>query len=166
MTPGMQTATLRTVTLAALAAALVMLLPAPAARADDAAMKAGVVPALQALAKKESQAGKALRRVRSRGRSAVEGARRKVRSARRSARVFAELLAAQQPSSANGQKAKDLLLKGLALEAKAYQRADIALKTYGRGHTRRANRILRRADRAIVRAVGYGKKAIQIMATL
>jgi hypothetical protein len=162
----MQTSTLRTFTLAAFAAALILLLPAPGARADDAAMKAGVVPALQALAKKESAASKGLRRVRSKGRRAVEGARKKVRSARRSARVFAELLAAQQPSTENGQKAKDLLLKGLALEAKAYQRADLALKTYRRGDTRRANRILRRADRAIVRAVGYGRKAIQIMATL
>lgn len=162
----MQISTLRAFTLAAFAAALIMLLPTPAARADDATMKAGVVPALQALAKKESAAGKALRRVRSKGHRAVEGARKKVRSARRSARVFEALLSAQQPSSENGQKAKDLLLKGLALEAKAYQRADLALKTYGRGHTRRANRILRRADRAIVRAVGYGKKAIQIMATL
>jgi hypothetical protein len=162
----MQTSAVRPFMLAALAAALVMLLPVPAARADDATMKAGVVPALQALAQKERAAGKALRRVRSKGHKAVEHARKKVRSARRSARVFEELLSAQQPSSANGQQAKDLLIKGLSLEAKAYQRADLALKTYKRGHTRRANRILRRADRAIVRAVGYGKKAVQILATL
>ena len=56
--------------------------------------------------------------------------------------------------------------EGLSLEAKAYQRADLALKTYRRGNTSRANRILRRADRAILRAVGYGRKAIQILATL
>jgi hypothetical protein len=163
----MHVSALRPWGLAALAAGLlVLLLPMPAARADDAAMKAGVVPALQALAKKESAAASGLRRVRSRGRSAVENSRKKVRSARRSARVFAVLLAAQQPSTPNGQQAKDLLLKGLKLEAMAYQRADLALKSYGRGNTARANRILRRADRAILRAVGYGKKAIQILVTL
>jgi len=162
----MNVSALRLGGLAALAAGLLMLLPMPAARADDATMKAGVVPALQALAKKESAAAQGLRRVRVRGRGVVERARKKVRSARRSARVFAELLSMQQPSTPNGQQAKDLLLKGLALEAKAYQRADLALKSYGRGHTARANRILRRADHAILRAVSYGKKAVQILVTL
>jgi hypothetical protein len=151
--------------LTVLAVGAVLAVPATS-QADDAAMKAGVVPALQALAKKELGASSALRRVQSRGRGAVAHARMQVRAARRSARVFATLLGAQQPSTPAGEQAKALLLRGLDLEATAYSRADIALKSYKAGNTARANRILRRADRAILRAVNDGKKAIEIMATL
>jgi hypothetical protein len=157
--------TRRSPLLVALAATAALALPA-VAQADDAAMKAGVLPGLIALAKKETAAYKALTSVDRRGRSAVPAARRKVRAASRSAKVFIVLLGAQQPSTPNGERAKALLLAGLNRESIAYARADRALRQYAAGHTAQARRTLNSAHKQLVAAVNDGKKGIEILATL
>jgi hypothetical protein len=149
--------------LVALAATATLALPA-AAQADDAAMKAGVLPGLQALAKKETAAYGALVKVNSPSRA--RAARGKVQAAAKSAKVFAGLLSAQQPSSPGGEQAKTLLLAGLSRERIAYGRADKALRQYAAGHVTTARKTIRSAARQLVAAANNGKKAIAILNTL
>ena len=150
---------------------------APPAQADDAAMKAGIVPALDALAPKERAALRAANKVSriSRGgtarsyRKAKRAARRALPKARRAAKateVFGGLLLGQQPSTPRGEKAKRTLLKMLAHERKGFRMMVKSLRAYRKGLTNRANGLVAKGRVAFRKARRQANKAGRLLARL
>ncbi len=107
----------RTAVLAAAVALTVAAAPS-AAVADDAAIKASIPAAFDALAKKEHAAAKAIVSF-NKHRHATRAGRARVRAVRAAVRNFQTLLSAQQASTPQGEAAKQALLKALDLEATA-----------------------------------------------
>ncbi|MBX5442748.1 MAG: hypothetical protein IRZ32_14635 [Solirubrobacteraceae bacterium] len=137
---------------AAVAAVCGALLAAPgAAVADDAAMKAAIPAAFDALAAKERAASRAIQSFNRRDRATRAG-RAKVRAVGRAVRTFQALLLGQEPSTPQGEEARRALLRGLDLEATATRRIDLAMKSAGRSSVARTNRIIARANRTLKRA--------------
>lgn len=157
---------LRPALLAAVAALSVLVFAPTAARADDAAMKASIPAAFDALSKKEAVANKAIARFnRYRAKVAPES-RKALRSVRRSVSIFSALLSAQQPSTPAGVTAQKSLLKALALESKATTQLDLAMKSSRTSSRARTNRIIRRANGTLVRASQAGQTAVGQIAAL
>lgn len=149
---------------AAVVAVAVAAAPATAV-ADDAAIKASIPPAFDALAKKERAASLAIRSFNKRKQATAKG-RRKVRAVRSSVRTFQALLRAQQASTPEGEAARQALIKGLGLEAKAATRIDLAMKSANHSSVARTNRIIRRANQTLKRASTAITKAIKQFAVL
>jgi hypothetical protein len=152
----------------AIAAAVVALavVAAPAtAVADDAAIKASIPGAFDALAKKERAAGKAIAAFNKRKRATKAG-RAKVRGVRTAVRTFQALLGAQQASTPQGEAAKQALLKALDLEATAATRVDLAMKSASRSSISRTHRIIERANKTLRKASAAATRAVQQIAAL
>jgi hypothetical protein len=151
---------------AVIAALSFSVLAVPAAQADDAAMKASIPAAFDALSKKEAVANKAINRF-NRYRSKVAPESRKaVRAVRRSVAIFSALLSAQQTSTPQGESAKQALLKALKLESTATTRLDLAMKSSRTSTRARTNRIVRRANATLARANAAGRTAIAKISAL
>lgn len=150
----------------ALLAALAALAAPAAARADDAQMKAGIVPALDALVPHELAVSKAIAKVGRRGRSAVPAAQRRTRRATEAAQAFAGLLLGQQPSSPRGERVKRLLLRALAIEQRAYRLVHRSLRSYRGGERRRAGRLMEDAAARLRKAQRLGRRAGRLLARL
>jgi hypothetical protein len=156
---------LRPVLAAAIAAVCLTVVAAPAARADDAAMKASIPAAFDALSKKEAVANKAIARFNKYRAKVAPQSRKAIRSVRRSVAIFSALLSAQQTSTPAGDSAKQALLKALALESKATTQLDLAMKASRTSSRARTNRIIRRANATLARANTAGRVAVgQIVA--
>lgn len=150
----------------AVAAVSLTALAAPTmAVADDAAMKAAIPGAFDALAKKERAASKAIQAFNRRDRATAKG-RAKVRAVRNAVRTFQALLMGQQPSTPQGEQARSALISALDLEAKATTRIDLAMKSANRSSVQRTNRIIARANRTLKRANAAAVKAIQMIQAL
>jgi len=152
-------------TLAAAVVALAVAAAPTAAVADDAAIKASVPAAFDALAKKERAAAKAIASFNKRKRASNAG-RAKVRAVRTAVRNFQTLLSAQQASTPQGEAAKQALLKALDLEAKAATRVDLAMKSANRSSIARTNRIIRRANQTLRKASAAATQAVRQIAAL
>jgi len=152
-------------TLAAAVVALAVAATPTAAVADDAAIKASVPAAFDALAKKERAAAKAIASFNKRKRASNAG-RAKVRAVRTAVRNFQTLLSAQQASTPQGEAAKQALLKALDLEAKAATRVDLAMKSANRSSIARTNRIIRRANQTLRKASAAATQAVRQIAAL
>jgi hypothetical protein len=155
----------RPVVVAALAALSLLAVPSLAA-ADDAAMKASIPAAFDALSKKEAVANKAIARFNRERAKAAPAGRKAVRAVRRSVTVFAGLLSAQQPSTPQGEQAKQSLLKALELEKTASSRLDLAMKSSRTSSRERTNRLIRRANGTLVRASKAAQVAVRQIAAL
>jgi hypothetical protein len=92
--------------------------------------------------------------------------RKAIRSVRRSISIFSALLSAQQPSTPQGEAAKNALLKALALESKASTQLDLAMKSSRTSSRLRTNRIIRRANATLARANKAGRAAVAQIAAL
>jgi hypothetical protein len=152
----------------ALAAAVVALAVAAApatAVADDAAIKASIPAAFDALAKKERSAAKAISAF-NKHKRATNAGRAKVRAVRAAVRNFQTLLSAQQASTPQGESAKQALLKALDLEAEAATRVDLAMKSANHSSVSRTNRIIHRANRTLRKASAAATKAVKQIAAL
>ncbi len=145
---------------AAVAALCLTVVAAPAARADDAAMKASIPAAFDALSKKEAAANKAITRFNRYRAKVATQSRKAVRSVRRSVAIFSALLSAQQTSTPAGESAKQALLKALALESKATSQLDLGMKASKTSSRARTNRIIRRANATLARANQAGRVAV------
>lgn len=146
-------------TLVAFAVALIVAAVPATAIADDAAIKASIPSALDALGKKARAAGTAIDNFNKHKRATAKG-RAKVRAVRSSVRTFQALLRAQEASTPQGEAAKQALLKGLDLEAKAITRVDLAMKSANHSSVSRTNRIIARANRSLAKANEAIKKAV------
>jgi len=152
--------------LAAVVVAFTVAAAAPsAAVADDAAIKASIPAAFDALAKKERAAAKAIAAFNKRKRATNAG-RAKVRAVRTAVRTFQTLLGAQQASTPQGEAAKQALLKALDLEAQAATRVDLAMKSANRSSISRTNRIIRRANQTLRKASAAATAAVRQIAAL
>jgi hypothetical protein len=152
-------------TVAAAVAGAALLIAPGAAVADDAAMKAAIPAAFDALAKKERAASKAIQNFNRRDRATKAG-RAKVRAVGRAVRTFQALLMGQQPSTPQGEEARQALMRALDLEAKATARIDLAMKSANRSSVRRTNRIIARANRTLARANDAARRAIELVQAL
>jgi hypothetical protein len=146
--------------LAAIAALCVSVVAAPIAQADDAAMKASIPAAFDALSKKEAVANKAISRFNKYRAKVATQSRKAVRSVRRSVSIFMALLSAQQTSTPAGESAKQALLKALKLESKATTQLDLGMKSSKTSSRTRTNRIIRRANATLARANKAGRVAV------
>lgn len=160
----MRTSLCRTALAAATVALAVVAAPTSAV-ADDAAIKASIPAAFNALAKKERAAATAISNFNKHKRATADG-RRKVRAVRASVRAFQALLGAQQASTPQGEAAKQALLKALDLEAKAASRIDLAMKSANHASVARTNRIIRRANQTLRKAGAAANEAVQQIAAL
>jgi hypothetical protein len=152
--------------LAATVVALAVAVAAPsAAVADDAAIKASIPAAFDALAKKERSAAKAIASF-NKHKHATSRGRAKVRAVRTAVRNFQTLLSAQQASTPQGDAAKNALLKALDLEATAATRVDLAMKSANHSSISRTNRIIHRANRTLRKASKAATKAVKQIAAL
>jgi len=151
--------------IAAAAVALVVGAGPATAVADDAAIKASVPAAFDALAKKERGAIAAMEYF-NKHKRATKAGRKKVRAVRSSVRAFQTLLSAQQASTPQGESAKQALLKALDLEAKAMTRVDLAMKSANHASVTRTNRIIRRANETMIKAGKAARKAVRQIAAL
>ena len=154
----------RSLVVAVLAATVLITAPS-SALADDAAMKASIPAAFNALAKKERAAGKAIAAFNKRDKATKKG-RQRVRAVRTAVRNFQALLGAQVPSTPQGEAAKAALLKALDLEAKATSQVDLAMKSANTSSISRTNRIIARANSTLRRATSAAQKAISQIAAL
>jgi hypothetical protein len=148
------------VVLAAIAALCLAFVAAPAAQADDAAMKASIPAAFDALSKKEAVANQAITRFNKYRAKVATKSRKAVRSVRRSVSIFIALLSAQQTSTPAGESAKQALLKALRLESKATTQLDLGMKASKTSSRTRTNRIIRRANATLARANKAGRVAV------
>jgi hypothetical protein len=135
---------------AALATIAVVAVPATAV-ADDAAIKASIPAAFDALAQKARSAQNAIDAF-NKHRHATAKGRAKIRAVRTAVRNFQTLLSAQQASTPQGEAAKNALLKALDLEATAATRIDLAMKSANHSSLSRTNRIVRRANATLRKA--------------
>jgi hypothetical protein len=148
------------VVLAAIAALSLSVVAAPVAQADDAAMKASIPAAFDALSKKEAVANKAISRFNKYRAKVATQSRKSVRAVRRSVSIFIALLSAQQTSTPAGESAKQALLKALKLESKATTQLDLGMKASKTSSRTRTNRIIRRANATLARANKAGRVAV------
>jgi hypothetical protein len=151
---------LRPVLVALTAALSLAVVAAPAAHADDAAMKASIPAAFDALSKKEAVANRAITRFNKYRAKVAPQSRKALRSVRRSIAIFSALLSAQQTSTPQGESAKQALLKALALESKATTQLDLGMKASRTSSRTRTNRIIRRANATLARANKAGRVAV------
>jgi hypothetical protein len=154
----------RTTLIAAVVALVVAAVPS-AAVADDAAIKASIPAAFDALAKKERSAASAIAYFNKHKRATKSG-RAKVRAVRTAVRNFQTLLSAQAASTPQGDAAKQALLKALDLEAKAATRVDLAMKSANRASVSRTNRIIHRANVTLRKASKAATAAVKQIAAL
>jgi hypothetical protein len=153
-------------TLAAAVVALAVAVAAPAvATADDAAIKASIPAAFDALAKKADAAAKAIASF-NKHKHATKSGRAKVRAVRTAVRNFQTLLSAQQASTPQGEAAKQALLKALDIEATAITRVDLAMKSANRSSVSRTNRIIHRANVTLRKANRAATAAVRQIAAL
>ena len=152
-----------TLALAAVTAAIAAV-PATAV-ADDAAIKASIPAAFDALAKKETAAATAIANF-NKHKHATTAGRAKVRAVRTAVRNFQTLLGAQQSSTPQGEAAKQALLHALDLEATAATRVDLAMKSANHSSLSRTNRIIDRANKTLRKASAAAEKAVQAIAAL
>jgi hypothetical protein len=151
---------LRPALLAAVAALSLSVVSVPVAHADDAAMKASIPAAFDALSKKEATANRAIDRFNRYRAKVAPKSRKALRSLRRSLSIFQALLSAQQTSTPQGASAKKALLHALALESKAVTQLDLGMKASRTSSRTRTNRIIRRANATLRRANRAGRIAV------
>jgi hypothetical protein len=157
--------TLRPALVAAIAAFAVLGAPV-AAHADDAAIKASIPPAFDALSKKEAAANKAIASFNKHRARVAARSRKKVRAVRRAVRTFAALLSAQQPSTPAGAAAKRALIRALNIEARATSQIDLAMKASSHSTRRRTNHLIRKANRTLRRASTASRRALKMVEAL
>lgn len=145
----MHSTSLRRLPLLALAALAMLLVVPVAARADDQSFARTALTQATTLKRAEESTQKALRRVDSRGRSAIPAARQQIKLVRRQVRVMIRVVRGERTSTPDGATLKAKLIELLAVEQRAYGTLDTALAAYRRGDVRTANTLLSRAKRQL-----------------
>jgi hypothetical protein len=120
-----------------------------AAHADDAAIKAAMPGAFNALAKKEKAASVAIAHFNKHKGTVSRADRRKIWAVASAVKTFRALLAAQQASTPQGAAAQKALLAALKLELTATQRIDLAMKSAGHTSVAHTNKIVARANKTL-----------------
>jgi hypothetical protein len=139
----------------------VLLAPA-LAHADDAAFADVFRRGIASLAQREQAAQAALRAVQ--GAHGAMNARHAAHAAQRTAATLRTRLAAEQPSSADGRRARTLIVSALGTEAASYGHIDDALRIAVTGDEPRARRLVASARRGLRRAAQQAATAARLLA--